>query len=269
MRFAVSSDVSERERRLGTGVCEGCGAADGRRVQQQSPPPIACRFDPVHQDGWRSRRTRNQAPLEGLLTPCHRQASHRPRSRDREPRDRPPNHPQRLRGGLVPLAWDVYTFRGSDALGCGRRVLWHPTEKNAAGRECSRGRGRWQRGRRRLRRSRSYHHTATGLLTYTTTCVHTVTTCMHMAAGIAMAEAVETMVGQAAPSVLADEMMCPALREFGAPAQADRHTPDPMAPAHHNWPPAHGSPGPRRPLPRRREVCGGDGRLQRPALQVR
>ena len=66
-----------------------------------------------------------------------------------------------------------------------------------------------------------------------------------MAAGIAMAEVVETMVGQAAPSVLADEMMCPALREFGAPAQADRHTPDPMAPAHHNGPPAHGSPGPR------------------------
>jgi len=44
-----------------------------------------------------------------------------------------------------------------------------------------------------------------------------VTACMHMAAGIAMAEVVETMVGQAAPSVLADEMMCPALREFGAP----------------------------------------------------
>tara|TARA_B110001469_G_C9523779_1_gene260635 strand:- start:529 stop:720 length:192 start_codon:yes stop_codon:yes gene_type:complete len=40
-----------------------------------------------------------------------------------------------------------------------------------------------------------------------------------MAAGIAMAEAVETMVGQAAASVLADEMMCPALREFGVPAQ--------------------------------------------------
>ena len=66
-----------------------------------------------------------------------------------------------------------------------------------------------------------------------------------MAAGIAMAEAVETMVGQAAPSVLADEMMCPALREFGAPAQADRQTPDPTGPAHHSWPPAHASPGPR------------------------
>eukprot|EP00964_Phaeocystis_antarctica_P046517 scaffold26902_cov65-Phaeocystis_antarctica.AAC.3 len=45
-----------------------------------------------------------------------------------------------------------------------------------------------------------------------------------MAAGIAMAEVVETMVGQAAPSVLADEMMCPALRES---------------------PPAHGPRGPR------------------------
>ena len=56
-----------------------------------------------------------------------------------------------------------------------------------------------------------------------------------------MAEAVETMVSQAAPSVLADEMMCPALREFGAPAQAYRQTPDPTGPAHHSWPPAHDS----------------------------
>ena len=38
----------------------------------------------------------------------------------------------------------------------------------------------------------------------------------------AMADAVETMVGQAAPSALADEMMCPAVREFGARSPAAR-----------------------------------------------
>jgi len=55
---------------------------------------------------------------------------------------------------------------------------------------------------------------------------------MYPAAGIAMAEAVETMVGQAAPSVLADEVICPALREYGArPPPADRQAPDPTAAA--------------------------------------
>ena len=57
-----------------------------------------------------------------------------------------------------------------------------------------------------------------------------------------MAEAVETMVGQAAPSVLADEVICPALREYGArPRPADRQAPDPTAGAHCSLPPAHAS----------------------------
>ena len=174
-------------------------------------------------DGRRSRRTRNQAPFKSLLAPCHRPAARRPRDRDRQPRGRPENHRQSLGGGLVAHAWAVHTLDRSDALGRGRRVFRRPTEKNAAGRECSRGGGRWQRGRRRLRRWRVYHATAKGLLTITT-CVHTATTCMYPAAGIAMAEAVETMVGQPAPSVIADEVICPALREYGARVRCPRQT---------------------------------------------
>jgi len=87
-----------------------------------------------------------------------------------------------------------------------------------------------------------------------------------------MAEAVETMVGQAAPSVLADEVICPALREYGArPPPADRQAPDPTAAAHCSLPPAHASRvwTTRRAVHGRREVRGGDGGLEQSTLQAR
>ena len=80
------------------------------------------------------------------------------------------------------------------------------------------------------------------------------------------------MVGQAAPSVLADKVICPALREYGARRRpADRQAPDPTAGAHCSLPPAHASRvwTTRRPVHGRRQVRGGDGGREQSTLQAR